>query len=166
MTSSVLTATSGTEPPSKKKILAAVQETTKYLSKKDYGIKFKLKGAELRRAHKKYRAEFGMATHSDAFAVGRENKAFLSKRDYGIKFKLKGARLRRAHELYRKQFCKAGSPGLSDRPKRPASNLQTICSPNHVGEKNREKRNVSRPKRTNKSLWMIYSAFESNRRRH
>ena len=35
--------------------------TYTYISKKDYGIKFKLKGAELRNAHEKYRAEFGLA---------------------------------------------------------------------------------------------------------
>ena len=36
-------------------------ESHTYMSKKDYSVKFGLKGAELRRAHDQYRFDFGMS---------------------------------------------------------------------------------------------------------
>lgn len=44
----------------KEKTLASGRRTVSYVSKKDYGIEYGLKGAELRRAHERYRMNVGV----------------------------------------------------------------------------------------------------------
>ena len=155
-------------------VSSAGRESITYLSKKDYGTKFKLKGAELRRAHDAYRVQCGMVgssrlaslPKSKVMASEREATTYLSKKDYGQKHKLKGAELKRAHHTYRVQFGVVSDAGLTSLPKQNSTNFPRRRTSTTIGRKAHKKPKKSKQKRGKRKLRIIYTAFESNRRRH